>query len=156
MKKIFFLFTFLLMFSFVAAQDFSKLSTANFEVAADYQKAEGQVLECSEYLLSNPVFKDELNRNIAFQYLFKWMEGTPDYTFSLDSKVMDLTKGSDKLLTLYFASMVKTVLDSPDSNLSDEDIHQKSTEHLVTYCANEANGLKPNKPIKKLIKQRSR
>ena len=156
MKKILILISLQLVVVTGFAQDFSKISASGFTEAEDYKNAQSEVLACSEYLLSNPVSQDEMKRNMAFQYMFKWMEGTPDYTFSLDSEVMNLTKGDDNLLILYFASMVKTVLESPDSKISDEEISKQATETLVSYCANEANGQKPSKAIKKLIKQRSK
>lgn len=115
---------------------------------------ESSVLECSNYLLENPVNKDVENRLTAFQFLFQWMEGTPDYTFSIGEEALDLTKGNPEMLTLYFASLAKTVLDAKGSNITEDQIQQQATEHLINYCINPDNKLKPTKGMKKIIKSK--
>lgn len=137
------------------SQDFSNLNDINFNNSEDYKNAEPKVLECSNYLLNNPIDKDELNRLNSFQYLFKWMEGTSDYTFSIGEQAMELTKGKADLLTMYFVSMTKAVLDNSKLELSDDQIQEKATEYLIEYCSNPENNLKPSKKMKKIIKKRN-
>lgn len=135
------------------AQNYSLLANSSFESPEDYQKAEPQILEAATYLLSTPVTSNRNNRNNAFQFIFKWMEGTPDYTFSLDKEVMDLTKGNSDLLTLYLVSAVKTVLDQKENPPGEKEIHRSATHMLVEYCSHSENGLKPNRPIRRLMKE---
>ena len=152
MKKIIFLITVSLFSINSFGQDYSQLKNVKLENAEDYKKAELKVLECANYLLANPVDKDELNRLNSFQFLFKWMEGTSDYTFSIGSEAMDLTKGKTELLTMYFTSMTKTVLENADAELTDEEIQKQSIIYLNEYCLNPANNLKATKKMKKMMK----
>lgn len=136
----------------VSSQDFEKLKNTKLQNKEDYKVAEPTVLSLTSYLFQNPSTKDEINRLNAIQFIIKWMEGTPEYTFSIDKEAMDVTKGSDDLTGLYFAAMSKVVLDNPQQKLSDAEITTKAIDVLVNYVANEENGIKPNKAIKKRLK----
>ncbi len=154
MKKIILFIAVQLVTITVFSQDYSILDKDNLKTPEDFQNAESTVLECSNYLLSNPIDKEVQNRLDAFQYLFQWMEGTPDYTFTISEEAVDLMKGDPEMLTLYFASLSKTVLDAKNPEISNEQIQEQATEHLINYCSNPENNLKPTKPIKKLIKSK--
>lgn len=82
------------------------------------------------------------------------MEGTADYKFSIDSEVMDLTKGNTDYMTIYFAAMVQTVLQNNNKKISDEALHETAVNKLADYCSDNSKGLKPNRAIKKVIKKR--
>lgn len=142
--------------SMVFSQDYTKLSETTFKNAEECKEAEPKVLECANYILNTSVKPNELNRLNAFQYLFKWMEGTADYTFSIDADVVDLTKGSTDYMTIYFAAMVQSVLLNEGEKLSDKDLHDIAVNKLVEYCQDATKGLKPNKAIKKIIKKRKK
>ncbi|WP_248724049.1 hypothetical protein [Seonamhaeicola sp. ML3] len=135
-------------------QDFATLQNYEFKSVESYKTQESEVLKCANYLFGNPADSSELNRLISAQFIMKWMEGTPDYTFSIDQKAMELTKGSTDLLGLYLAAMSKTVLEKPDTKLSNDEIYNASENLLVTYCSNKANNIKPSKHIKKLLKSK--
>ena len=59
-------------------------------------------------------------------------------------------------MSVYFAAMVQTVLQNQGDKLSDEAMHQAAVDKLVSYCEDSANGLKPNRAIKKIIKKRKK
>ncbi|WP_369994328.1 hypothetical protein [Winogradskyella sp.] len=155
MKQLLLLFT-LCLSTTLFSQDYIKLAETNFETAEECKEAEPKVLECANYLLNTSAKANELNRLSAFQYIFKWMEGTADYTFSIDADVVDLTKGDTNYMSVYFAAMVQTVLQNQGDKLSDEAMHQAAVDKLVSYCEDSANGLKPNRAIKKIIKKRKK
>ena len=108
----------MLLLSFVSDKRLHSIDT--------YKKHEPQVLECANYLFKNPTNKNELNRLTCIQFVMKWMEGTPDYTFSIGEKAMELTKGNSDLFGLYLAAMTKTVLDNSDSSLDENEIHENA------------------------------
>ncbi len=151
MKKQILLLTFGLISIYSFSQDFSSLKDYKFTDKSDYKKSENQVLECSNYLFKTPFQKNDLNRLYAIQYIMKWMEGTPDYTFSIDDKAMEITKGNNDLLPLYLGAMTKAVLESK-SKLSDIQIYEKASDYIMQYCSNKNNNMKPTKAIKKMIK----
>ena len=155
MKKLILLFTICLS-SNLFAQDYIKLAQTEFKTAEECKEAEPKVLECANYILNTSATANELNRLSAFQYMFKWMEGTADYTFSIDAEVVDLTKGDTNYMSVYFAGMVQTVLQNQGDPLDDKQMHEAGLNKLVDYCADSSKGLKPNRPIKKLIKKRKK
>jgi hypothetical protein len=140
----------------VYSQDFSRLKDITFTKADEYKPAEAQVLECSDYLLSTPIDKNNINRAYAIQYILKWMEGTPDYTFSIDKNAMDLTGKDPELISVYFAALSKAALDNNEKKLSTDDITKKATGYLLDYCANPDNKVKKTKALKKKLKERSK
>lgn len=154
MKTSFLALIFTLAASHVFSQDFSVLKDAKLQNKEDYKAAEATVLELANYLFQNPAQKDEVDRLGAVRFIIRWMEGTPEYTFSIGQEAMEVTKGNDELAGLYFAAMSKVVLESPQQQLSDAEITGKAIDILVDYVSNEDNGIKPNKAIKKRIKSK--
>ena len=142
------------LFHLAVAQDYSNLEKLQLNSKADYEKAEGQALECSNYLLNSPVkmvLKD-LNHLYALQFLMKWMGGTPDYTFDIDKTITEITKSKSDLLGIYMAAMTKYVLENKDSSHDADAIKYNAFMTFITYCENENNNVKQNKQLKELIK----
>jgi hypothetical protein len=153
MKNVFFITLIVFVNIQVFSQDYSKLPDYRFKDAKDYKTTENQVLECANYLFNTAYNTNELNRLSSIQYIMKWMEGTPDYTFTIGDNAMKLTKGNSNLLGLYFAAMAKVVLENKEIQMSNEDIDKKATDILVKYCGNPDNNIKPSKAIKKILKE---
>ena len=135
----------------LVAQDYTSLDAGTLQKMEDYVKAEPKVLECSNFLLSTPFEANNLNRLSAMQYVLKWMEGT-DYSFSIDSKAVELTEGNNDLFGLYMMALPKVVLENKGANLSNDEIHNRVVTLLIAYCKNEKNNMKPTKKLKKLMK----
>lgn len=153
MKKIIFIALFTLTYSMTFGQNFSELTTTEFKTVESYKPAESQVLLCANYLFSNPADQAELNRLNAIKYIMKWMEGTPDYTFEIGEKAMNLTKGNTDLFGLYLAAITKVVLENNIGKLSSDEMYSQAEKILVNYCARADNRIKPSKKIKQLIKE---
>jgi hypothetical protein len=156
MKKFLLIIAIAFAHQFSFGQNFSELANYEFKTAESYQTEKGKVLLCANYLFNNPANQAELNRLTSLQYIIKWMEGTPDYTFEIGQKAMELTKGNSDLLGLYFAAMSKVVIENKEGELSNEEIYNRAEELLVNYCADSSNKMKPSKKIKKLIKSRKK
>ena len=140
----------------VFSQDFEALSKYEFTNVESYKTERSKVLECANYLFNTPSNTAELNRLTALQYIMKWMEGTPAFTFEIGEEAMKLSKGNTDLLGLYFAGMTKVVLDNEGDTLNAQQIYKRTEALLVDYCANSANKMKPSKTLKKLIKLQKR
>jgi hypothetical protein len=153
MQKITFIIIITLFCNVSFGQNFSELANSEFESAESYKPAESQVLLCANYLFDNPTNESELNRLNSIQYIMKWMSGTPDYTFDIGEKAMELTKGNTDLLGLYMAAMSKVVIDNKGEKLSSGDIYIGAEKILVKYCSVSENKIKPSKKIKKLLKE---
>ena len=137
------------------SQNFEEISKYEFKTVESYESEKGTVLKCANYLFDNPANLYELNRLNALQYIMKWMEGTPEYTFEIGEKAMELTKGNSDLLGLYLAAMSKSVIEHKGGpKLTNEEIYKKSEALLVDYCSDSSNKMKPSKKIKKILKSR--
>jgi len=135
------------------AQDFSELNNIKFKSPEDYKNYQPQILESANYLFSTPFNKKNLNRSIAFQFILKWMEGSPNYTFNIGPEILKITKGNSNLFSMYLVAMSKTVLTDPNKKLSDEQIQKTATQYMVDYTSKTENNLKPSKALKKIIKK---
>jgi hypothetical protein len=152
MKKIILLIVIGFISNLSTGQNFNELDNYEFKSVESYRTEESKVLLCANYLFNNPANKSEMNRLIAIQYIMKWMMGSPDYTFEIGEKSMELTKGNDDLLGLYMPAMSKVVIENKGEKLNNEEIYNQAEEILVNYCSNSDNKMKPSKKIKKIIK----
>ena len=150
MKSFILIFLFSLASSTLFAQDYSTLEKYPLKSLEDHKNAEEKIKECANYLFTTPISKDNVNRLYSIQFILRWMEGT-NYTFTVDTKMTDLTDGNTDLFGMYLAGMAKVVLES-ETKVSDEAIHEKVTDMLIVYCKDESNNCKPTKKMKKLMK----
>ncbi len=154
MKKLLLLIALITICNLSSSQNFTELDNYQFNTIESYNTEQNKVLNCANYLFENPVNKGEINRLISIQYIMKWMEGTPDYTFEIGEKAMELTNDNSDLLGLYLAAMSKVVLENEGEKLNSEEIYDEAERIIVEYCSNKENKLKPSKKIKKILKRR--
>lgn len=151
-------FTLLIIISFISisvtGQNFKELAQYQFSSQEDYKTQEDNILKCTNYLFNNPFDKNELARLNCIQFIMKWMEGTPDYTFDIGKDAIKLTQGNSDILGLYLAALTKIVLDNPNEEFSSEQIHQKAQNLLIDYSSKKENNLKPTRAMKKVMKDR--
>lgn len=147
-----YLFLFLIICSTSAfSQTTTDFESIRLKKDSDYKEANKYALEASNYILSVPMDNNSLPRLNAIQFMLKWMEGTPDFTFSLDATIMDkVVKGNDDLLGVYMACMTKYCLEN-ESNSKDNDLVKlNSIKLILAYCENPANNVKMPKQLNKL------
>jgi hypothetical protein len=139
------------------AQDYSKLENISFMEITDYSKNESIVLECSDYLLNSPLetLNNDLNRLKALQFIMRWMEGTPDYMFSIDAPIVRISKSNTALLGIYMACMSKFVIENKDKSKDQNEIMYNSFITFIKYCEDPVKKVKQSKGIKELIKARN-
>lgn len=154
MKKITLIIAITFSFNILIGQNFTELANYEFETEESYKTEENKVLICANYLFNNPTKQAELNRLTSVQFIMKWMTGTPDYTFEIGGKSMELTKGNSDLFGLYMAAMSKIVIENKGEKLDNDEIYNRAEEILVNYCSNSDNKMKPSKKIKKILKSR--
>jgi len=155
MKKLaFVLLTFCTSYSF--SQTPTNFDQIKLDQASDCKTAEPYALEASNYQLSTPFEKDDIQRLRSLSFIIKWMGATPDYQFSLDEVASKLLKGSDDLLGLYMAAMTKYVLENKASAADQKAIKLNGITMLLTYAENPANKLKMTKNLKKLSEAKAK
>ncbi len=154
MKKIILILISILCYNLSSAQNFFELANYEFNAVESYKTQENNVITCANYILNTPNDKKNDKRLVASQFIMKWMTGTPDYTFEIGEKELELTKGNEALLMLYLASASKIVIEAKTS-LSNDDIYNQAEKLIVDYCEDPKNKTKGSKKIKKILKSRS-
>lgn len=130
------------------AQQAEPFENLEFTKKTDFKAQEPRILEMANYVLSRPISQDH-NDKVALANIVKWMSGTPDHDFIIDKPVMDLAKDNDHVLGLYMAAAAKAAL---DGNVKDANqLKLNSFEILLAYCGNAANGVKPNKEMRRAL-----
>lgn len=131
-------------------QDTAQYRSMRLEKRADYLNAEPTIIRVTEYLLNTAINKDEQTRLDAAQFLLKWMEGTPDHTYSFHSRISQITKNNIDLMGVYLAAMVKYSLEYKEEATDLKVLQLNTLKTLLTYVANADNGVKSNAELKKL------
>jgi len=132
------------------AQELPDYGSIRLEKQADYPLAENTALQASNYLLTTPIAKDNLYRLKTMQFLIKWMEGTPDYTFSLDGPITRISENSADIIAVYMAAMVKFCLENKAQSKDMKAIKLSAVKSLIAYCSDASNGVKVKGELKRL------
>jgi hypothetical protein len=135
-----------------SAQDYSKLKDIELKQKEDFAKAEDKVLECSKYILTTPMDDENTNRINALQFMLRWMDGTPEYTFNLDETVGKLAQTSDALLGVYMACMCRYVLENKDKAKDEKDVKYNSVLLLIDYSKDPNNKVEITGELENLIR----
>lgn len=95
------------------SQDFPNLKHVKLNKKSSYKGTETIVLKVTDYLFATPIDKKNASRTEAGQFLIKWMNGTPDYTFLLEDKEVDFFNTDSDLMLVYMAGFTKYTLENP-------------------------------------------
>jgi len=110
--------------------------------------ADSAVLQTANFLLSTPIDQNIPVRLKAGQFVMRWMEGTPDYTFSLEQNAIKYLSGNVDLMLLYMTSMAKYALETKANDVKVITINGVKT--LLTYVNSPVSDVKIDKMLKKL------
>jgi len=133
----------------LSAQDFSKLSEIKLTDSLSCIKAQAQVIECCDYLLTNPCLENLPSLN-AMKFLIDWMGATPNYMFSLEENIYKVIKNDMYLSGRYYASLAKTALEN-DCSTNSLDLQFKAITLLLDYCEQPIYNVKITNKIQKYI-----
>lgn len=155
MKKLIVIFlVFLTTHSF--GQTIPDFDQIKLEKATDYKAADPFALQTSNYLLSTPVKKNDINRQKSLQFIIKWMSGTPDYSFNITDAIDLIGKGNTDLLGIYMAAITKYSLENKAAAKDPKLVKLNAMTMLLNYCENKNNNLKLTKPLKKLAEAKEK
>lgn len=149
MKALFSILLCCLAFS-VFSQNTSQYDNIPLTSAANYRKAEPQVILASDYVYSSPVDKENMNRKNAIAFIMKWMGGTSDYSFGMDETISKIAGGDNDALSMYFVCLAKYALDK-GKEVDREELKYNAYLLLAKYCENPGNNYKPKGEVKKMI-----
>jgi hypothetical protein len=148
MKRL--LFTCLLIFicfgSF--AQILPAFSQVMLKKQKDYKAAEPVVVQTADYVLATPIDQNTEPKKAAAQFLMKWMDGTADYTFTLDENSTKSFLQNAALVEVYLAAMSKFAIENKPK-LS-KTITLFAIKNLLAYINNPANNVTKTDGLKAL------
>jgi hypothetical protein len=114
----------------------------------DYKVAEPLVLQTADYILATPIDQNTDAKKVAAQFLMKWMDGTADYTFTLDEASTKSFLQNASLVEVYIAAMSKFAIENKPK-LS-KTITLKAIKNLLAYVNNPANHVTETSDLKAL------
>jgi hypothetical protein len=151
MKKL--LLSFLIVFAFSNGYcqgtndvDYNKYT---FEDPADFKSAEPDVVKLATVMLNSDITKAELDRLNAMQFLIKWMEGTPDYSFKID-KSYSLMGNDVQAQGLYMFALAKYRIENPTVT-TDQAINTGVWKTIITTLESPGTNVKITSKLKKLL-----
>ncbi len=152
MKTLIFGLLFGLLSNISLAQNLPDFDAIKIEQKEDFNSTtDDAALQASNFLLSTPLAKDNLDRLKSLQYIIKWMSGTPDYNFTLDEQATKFAKKNDDLLGLYMAAMAKYVLENKADSKDQNKIKLNAVKLIIAYAKDQKNNVKLNSELKKAI-----
>ena len=112
MKKVILFFLLTLSLSYSYAQELPNLKNIKLNKNSHYKDTEPIVLKVVNYLFETPIDKKNKARTDAGQFLIKWMNGTPEYTFYLEEKETNYFDTDSDLMLMYMAGLTKFTLEN--------------------------------------------
>jgi len=141
---------FTLLFSISAfAQTLPNFDAIKLEKAPDYKLAEPYALQTANYLLSTPFKKENKDVMNSLRFMGKWMNGTPDYSFSVADMEDKIGRDND-LLGLYMISKAKYILENKANAKDPKVVKLNAVILLLNYCSKKENSIRMTKQLKKL------
>jgi hypothetical protein len=108
MKKIVLFFIVLILSTcYCFSQDLPNLKHIKLSKSAHFKNTVPIILKVTTYLFETPINKKNTSRTEAGQFLIKWMNGTPDYTFYLEEKETNFFNTDSDLMLMYMAGLTK-------------------------------------------------
>lgn len=111
------------------------------------RNADSCVNIAADYVLTHPLHGNAQIYHDYRGFILAWMDKTPDYTFSLNDKMMKICKEDDNLLLfgVYTTCLAKAALQFK------KDFNSEALKLFVTYIKNTDNKVKQTAKVKKLI-----
>ncbi len=145
---------FSILLCFIAFSAFSQATSQYDNIplnsAANYRKAEPEVILAADYVYSTPIDKENTNRKNTIAFIMKWMAGTSDYSFGMDETIRKIAGNDNDFLGMYFVCLAKYAL-SKGTDVDRDSLKYNAYVMLATFCENPDNNYKPNREIKKMI-----
>jgi len=140
MKRILFICVFAFVTCNVFAQSLPQFDNIKLQKGKDYKLAEPTVVQTADFITSTPIDKNTETKTIAAQFLMKWMDGTPDYTFTLDEGSTRTFLQNNELMMVYVASMAKYAIQTKQHN--SKLITINAIKSLLAYINDPTNNVK--------------
>ncbi len=151
MKRIFLIIIIIALSYPAFSQTLPQTDSVKLITKEDYKLAEPMVLKAGDYLLSTPSDQNNPLRLKAGQFIFKWMNGTDDFTFTLEQNILQYIEADLDLMSTYFACI--TTYSIKNRSVTDtKTVTLNAVKKLAAYIDNGDNHVSMTSGLKKLSK----
>jgi len=121
--------------------------TIELKTVQQMKDAEKHVLTAAAFVLSKPLNTKDLKVADYTKFILTWMEKTPNYSFTLNDKIMALCNEDESFLLydIYTTCLAKARLEVK------KDFVPVAVKLFVAYIKNPENQVKQTAKVKKLI-----
>ena len=137
MKRLVFICFFLIVAGSSYAQNLPVFGQVKLKKPKDFKVAEPAVLQTDDYVLATPVDQNIAAKTSAAEFLMKWMEGTPDYTFTLDEGTTKSFLQNTGLVVVYLSYMSRYAIQNKPK--TSRLITISAIKNLLAYINNPTN-----------------
>jgi hypothetical protein len=149
MRQVFILFFILLLTNNLFGQNFQVPPNYSFTSKNDYTKYEKDVIQAVDWLEKTPLNQETDKRKQVNIFIFKYIEGSPTVSVTLQGYVAELTKKNPELLIAFLGGWAKYQLEHPTIN----DQVRLNAEGVKTVLrVYKLGGAAKDKNIEKLLK----
>jgi len=120
----------------------------------DYRKAEPYVVLAADYVYASAINKDDIHRSNAISFIMRWVQGTPDFSFSYDETIAKISKSDNEMIGLYVTCLASSALQK-GKGADREDIKYNAYLLIAEYCENPLNNYKARGEVKKMIEAKN-
>jgi len=147
MKNIFTLIFLAISINVCLGQSSTKCDTNFLQNDSNLKKADPCVLTAANYILSRSLTNIDQEYSDDLAFLLIWMSKTPDFTFSINNKMLELCekKSNTLLFSVYLACLSKEAVKLRTNFVP------AAIKLFVDYVKDTNNGVKQTSKIKKLI-----
>jgi len=132
------------------SQTLPQVEYIKLEKAQDFKNAEPYVLQTVRFLYMTAVNKDNKDRQTGFDFILKWMSGTPSYSFTMTEVDSKISKGNADIVGMYVAGMIRYALENKEKASDTRSMKLEAVRYLLDYSYIPSNNLRPTKQLKKL------
>jgi hypothetical protein len=154
MKKLIIISLFSVFFSGLMAQQNACPVPQNYilEKASDYKAYEKDVTKCVNWLIETPSNQDIESRKAAWQFILKWIDGSPDVmVYVTDDFITFLDKKQPELLLVFMGGWSKSTIATGDKDNIEKNA-LAAIEDVITYYEKNKEIIGKNKAVEKYIK----
>lgn len=146
-----------LLFLFALLISIRSLGQATFEVPhdvqlnakEDYTKYETDIINAANWLEETDFDKELNKRKEVGKFFMTWLLGSPTVSVDMNTEVMNLFEDNPKLMTIYFSSAARYILQNKGSATKFNTVKSALVSVIKVY--NKQIGISKAKALKKLI-----
>lgn len=145
-KKIVLLIICILCVFIVHAQEKNSCDSTYLQNATNIATADPCLLAGANYILEHPLIGNSKLYYNYMGFILEWMDKTPDFSFSLNSKVLELCKDDNlSLFNVYLTCLAKAAIETKKNYVP------VAIKLFVAYLEKPENKVKRTSKIKKMI-----